>query len=147
MSKSNFLENGLLAHILNNANIANVGDATGLRGSTAAGDLYVALHTADPTEAVTMTSSNETSYTNYARQSVARDGTGWTVTNDTATLQANLDFPTCGATPGGAITHFSLTTAVSGDTELLYIGTVTPNITMAEGVIPRLTTSTSITED
>jgi hypothetical protein len=30
--------------------------------------------------------------------------------------------------------------------KMLYSGTVTPNITMAAGVIPRLTTASSITE-
>ena len=46
---------------------------------------------------------------------------------------------------GGAITHFSVGTGVSS--KLLYSGTVTPNITMAVGVIPRLKTTSTITED
>ena len=51
MSKSNSLENGLLELIFKNTNFANVGDATGLRGSSTAGSLYASLHTADPGEA------------------------------------------------------------------------------------------------
>ena len=51
MSASNSFETSLLQHILQNADIANIGDATGLRGSTTAGNLYIALHTADPGEA------------------------------------------------------------------------------------------------
>ena len=51
MSKGNTFENDLLLLIFNNTNIANLGDATGIRGSSAAGSLYLALHTTDPGEA------------------------------------------------------------------------------------------------
>jgi len=87
MSKSNTFENNLLLLIFNNTNIANIGDATGLRGSTAAGSLYWALHTADPGEAGSAITS-ETAYTNYARVAAARSGAGFTVT-------ANSVFPCC----------------------------------------------------
>ena len=50
MSATNVFENGLLSLIFENANYANVGDATGLRGSTTAGVFYISLHTADPGE-------------------------------------------------------------------------------------------------
>lgn len=42
MSKSNTFETELLTLLFNNTNIANIGDATGLRGSTTAGNFYVA---------------------------------------------------------------------------------------------------------
>ena len=48
MSMSNAAETAWLTLLLNNTNWANIGDATGLRGSTVAGSLYIALHTADP---------------------------------------------------------------------------------------------------
>ncbi len=41
MSKSNTLASGLLSLILNNANLANIGDSTGLRGSSTQGSLYL----------------------------------------------------------------------------------------------------------
>ena len=44
MPASTTFENLLLQHILQNANIANIGDATGLRGSTTTGSLYISLH-------------------------------------------------------------------------------------------------------
>lgn len=146
MSKGNTFENELLAHILNNANIANVGDATGLRGSSAAGSLYLSLHTSDPGEAGDQT-SNEISYTGYARVAVARDGSGWGVSGNSATLAANKDFGEMTGGAGGTVTHFGLGTASSGAGKLLYKGTVTPNIAVSAGVIPRLTTATSVTED
>jgi hypothetical protein len=66
MSKSNTWENDLLLLVFNNTNASLIGDATGLRGSTTAGSLYLSLHTADPGEAGNQ-STNEIAYTSYAR--------------------------------------------------------------------------------
>ena len=131
--------------LFNNTNFANVGDATGLRGSSTAGSLYVSLHTADPGEAGSQT-TNETSYTSYARVAVARSGAGWTVTNNSVSPAANISFPAC--TGGTAtITHFGVGTDSSGAGTLLYKGTVTSNISVSSGVTPVLTTASTITED
>ncbi len=148
MSKSDVFENDLLLLIFNNTNIANIGDATGLRGSSTAGSLWVSLHTADPGETGTGVTS-ETGYTGYARVIRARaSGTGgFTVTTNSVSPADNLDFGECSASPGGAITHFGIVNTSSGAAKLLYSGTVTPNITMAVGVIPRIKTTSTITED
>lgn len=106
MSKSNSLENDLLKHIFNNDAIALVGDATGLRGSTTAGSLYVSLHTADPGEAGDQTTS-ETAYTNYARIAVARTSGGWTVSGNAVSNTALVQFAQCGVT-GATLTHFGV---------------------------------------
>src|SRR5690242_13424401 len=97
MSKSNDFENDLLLLMFNNTNIANVGDATGVRGSTGAGSLYVALHTADPGETGKQNTS-ETAYTNYTRVAVARSGAGWTVAANNVQNAGAVSFPQCGAT-------------------------------------------------
>lgn len=145
MSKTNTWENSLLLLLFNNTNVANVGDATGLRGSSTAGSLYLSLHTSDPGEAGDQT-TNETTYTSYARVAVARSGAGFTVTANSVSPAANVDFPAC--TGGTAtITHFGIGTASSGAGVLLYKGTVSPNISVSSGVTPRLTTATAITED
>lgn len=146
MSKSNTFENELLLLLFNNTNIANVGDATGVRGSTTAGSLYLALHTADPGEAGSATTS-EISYTGYARQAVARSGSGFTVSGASVTLAANVDFPEMTGGTGGTVTYFSVVKEVSGASTILYSGAVSPNITVASGVTPRLKSTTSITED
>ncbi len=146
MSKTNSLENIILELLFKNTNGANIGDATGVRGSTTAGSFYVTLHTADPGETGDQTTS-ETAYTGYVRVAVARSGSGWTVTGNSVSPVANIDFAECSASPGAAITHFGIGTASSGAGVLLYKGTVTPNITMAVGVIPRLKTTSAITED
>ncbi len=146
MSKSNTFENQWLLHEFQNANIANIGDATGLRGSTTAGSLYVALHTADPGEAGDAQTTSEAAYTGYARVAVARSSAGWTVTGSVASPFANIDFPT-GTAGSGSATYFTIGTAASGAGQILRRGTVTPAITMGNGIAPRLTTATQISED
>ena len=91
MSKSDSFENGWMLLVFNNTNFANVGDATGLRGSSTAGSLYVSLHTADPGEAGTQ-ATNEAAYTGYVRVAVARSSGGWTVSTNSATNAATVTF-------------------------------------------------------
>lgn len=145
MSKSDAFETALLALLFNNSNIADVGDATGVRGSTAAGSLFVSLHTADPGEGGAQNTS-EVSYTGYARVGVARSGAGWTVTGNSVSPAANIDFGTC--TGGTATaTHFGIGTLSSGAGTLLYKGALSPTISISTGVTPRITTASTITED
>lgn len=146
MSKSDTFENDMQLLIFNNTAIANIGDAAGILGSTAAGSLYWSLHTADPGETGTAVTS-ETSYTGYARKAAARSTAGFTVTGNSVSPPANVDFAECTALPGGAITHFGIVNTASGAGKLLYRGTMTPNITMAVGTIPRIKTTSTITED
>ena len=146
MSKSNTFENDLMLLLFNNTAIADIGDAAGLRATTTAGSLWWSLHTADPGEAGTAITS-ETAYTGYVRIAGARSGAGFVVTANSVSPGANVDFGECTAAAGGPITHFGIVNTASGAGKLLYSGTVTPNITMAVGVIPRLKTTSTITED
>lgn len=91
-SFANSLENDFLLHYFQNADIANVGDAAGLQNSATAGSLYVSLHTADPGEAGSQTTS-ECAYTNYARVAVARSAGGWTVSSNQVSNAAAITFP------------------------------------------------------
>lgn len=145
MSKSNTWENDLLKLLFNNTDASLIGDATGLRGSSTAGSFYVSLHTADPGDGGDQTTS-EATYTSYARVAVARNGSNWSVSANEVTPVAAITFPTC---TGGSntITHFGIGTASSGAGKLLYSGTVTPNIAVANTVTPTLNTSTKVTED
>lgn len=142
MSKGNTFENDLLKLIFNGTAIANLADNAASSPNT---NLYVSLHTADPGEAGDQTTS-EATYTSYARATVARTTGGWTVTNNSVSPVANIDFA---AATGGTntITHFGVGTALSGTGKLLYKGTVTPNISVSNGVTPRITTASTITED
>lgn len=137
MSKSNTFEAEILDLIFLNANIANIGDATGLRGSSAAGNLYLALHTADPGEAGSA-ATNEIAYTGYARQPVARSAAGFSRSGSTISLVPNVDFPEMTGGAGGTITHWSIVKEASGASVVLYKSAVTPTQTVANGVIPRI---------
>lgn len=129
MSATNAFETALLQHIFQNADIALIGDATGLRGSTTAGSLYVSLHTADPGEAGSQTTS-ETTYTGYARIAVARSAGGWTVSGANVSNAAVVGpFGPC--TVGTAtLTHFGVGTAASGAGSLLFKGALGASISV-----------------
>lgn len=142
MSKGNTFENDFLRLIFNATAIADLAENDTTSPAT---NLYVSLHTADPGEAGDQT-TNEIAYTSYARVSVARTSGGWTVTNNSVSPAANVDFP-AGTGGTGTATHFGIGTALSGAGKLLYSGTVTPNIVCGNGVTPRLTTASTITED
>ncbi|NEI52729.1 hypothetical protein GR217_34485 [Rhizobium leguminosarum] len=142
MSKGNTFENDLLKLIFNATAIGNMADNA---ASSPLTNLYVSLHTADPGEAGDQTTS-EAAYTSYARVAVARTSGGWTVTNNSVSPAANIDFPACTGS-SSTVTHWAVGTASSGAGKLLYSGTVSPNIAVSNGVVPRLTTATAITED
>jgi hypothetical protein len=147
MSKSDAWENALLLLLFNNTNVANVGDATGLRGSTTAGSLYVSLHTSDPTDTGTQT-SGEIAYTGYARQAVARasGAGGWTVTANSVSPATAITFGAMTAGAGGTVSHVGVGTLVSAAGTLLYYGAVSPPIAVSNGVTPQITTTSTITE-
>lgn len=142
MSKGDTFENDFLKLTFQATAIANIADNAATSPLT---NLQVSLHTADPGDTGNQTTS-EATYTSYARVAVARSAGGWTVTANSVSPAANIDFPAC---TGGTntITHFGVGTASSGTGKLLYKGTVTPNISVTTGVTPRLTTATAITED
>lgn len=105
-------QNLLLKHIFQNADWADIGDAAGLRGSSSAGSLYIALFNGDPEDTGT-----EVSYTGYERAAVARSAAGWDVTDDEASNAARVDFPECTAGSDTA-THTAVYTAASGGSPL-----------------------------
>lgn len=142
MSKGDTFENDWLKLIFNATAIANIADNAAASPLT---NLYVSLHTADPGEAGSQTTS-EATYTSYARVAVARTSGGWTVTANSVSPVATISFPAC---TGGTntITHFAVGTAVSGAGKVLYSGSVSPSISVSTGVTPQLTTASTITED
>ncbi len=132
MSATDVFENGLLSLIFENANYANVGDATGLRGSSTAGVFYISLHTADPGETGDQTTS-ESAYTNYARVSVARSTAGWSVASGVADNDAAITFPACGVT-GSTVTHVGIGSDTSGAGNRFMNGTA--SLTVSNGITP-----------
>lgn len=134
MSATDVFENGLLSLIFENANYANVGDATGLRGSSTAGVFYISLATSDPGETGDQT-TNETAYTNYARVSVARSTAGWSVASGVADNDAVITFATGGAS-GATLTHFGIGSDSSGAGNLFMKGALSASLAVSSGITP-----------
>lgn len=143
MSIGDTFENDLLKLIFNATAISKIADNAAATPET---DIIVALHTGDPGEAGTQ-STSEATYTSYARVNVARTTGGWTAASAGSTSPvANIDFP-AGTGGSGTVTHFSVGASGGGATKIYFSGTVTPNIVTGNGVTPRLTTASTITLD
>ena len=145
MSKSNTFENDFLLLVFNNTNIANVGDAGGIQGSTTPGSLYFSLHTGNPDEAGDQT-TNECAYTSYAREAVARSGAGFTVTTNSVATASDVTFT---AATGGTetATHWGIGAASSAAGKLLFYGQLNPTISISNGVTPKINAGTCVTEN
>lgn len=135
MSLFNSFETSLLQLLFNNTALANIGDASGLQPSAAAGSLYLALHTADPGEAGNGTTS-EATYTGYARLAVARSAGGFTVSGNTVTNAALAQFAACTA-GSNTITHASICATASGTTTPIVSGALSASLAVSAGIQPK----------
>lgn len=136
MSKGNTTENDILEYIFK-------ATAISWNGNT---DLYVSLHTADPGEGGSQT-TNEATYTSYARVTVARSGSGWTVSGNQVENAALIQFPQC---TGGSnvITHVAVGTASSGAGQVLYSGALNSSLSVSSGIQPQFAAGAlTLTED
>lgn len=132
MSATNAVETAVLQLIFNATTWEGVAENDSTSPYT---QYYISLHTADPGEAGSQNTS-ETTYTGYARIAVTRDGTGWTVSGDTATNTADVEFGLCSASPGNPLTHVGLGTDVSGAGTLLISNALTNSVIMQVGTTP-----------
>jgi hypothetical protein len=143
MSIADTTETAIMSLIFNATAWANYADNAATTPQT---QISWALHTADPGEAGTQ-STSEAAYTNYVRVNVNRNSGGHTVTGGSVSPVANVDFASSGAS-GTTISFFSTGKTGGGATAILWSGTVTPNIAIpGSGIIPRLTTASTITLD
>lgn len=111
--------------------------------STPATNLYISLHTADPGVSGNQT-TNEAAYTSYARVALVRTNVGWTISGQAISPAALVQFPT--ATGGSETeTFLGIGLSSSGAGTLLMSGAISPNISVASGVTPELTTASTIT--
>jgi len=145
MSIADVTENNILKLYFNATAIANIADNAATSPITITA---VALHTADPGDSGTQ-STSEASYTNYARQTPARTTGGWTASSAGSTSPvANIDYPAAGGAPSSNCTFFSVGKTSSGATDIFWSGAISPAINVnAAGIIARLTTGSTITLD
>lgn len=142
MGKSTTTSNNLLKLVFNATAWANIADNAASSPNT---NLYVALHTADPGAAGTQ-STNEVTYSSYARVAVARTTGGWTASTSASTSPvAAITFP-AGSGGSGTAAYASVGMLASGAGIILYSGPITPNIVTGAGITPQLTTASAITE-
>lgn len=124
MSFSNATETEVLAYIFDSAAAAWEANA----------NFWVALHTADPGEAGTATTS-EVAYTNYARVAVSRT-TGFTVSGNSVENAALIQFPQSGGS-GTDCTHFSVVTTSSGAGQIIVRGALSATLPTGSGIQPQ----------
>lgn len=108
--------------------------------------LWVAFHTADPGGAGSQATS-ELSYGEYARQSIPRLPSAWTIVGNIAKPAAAIEFPEMVTGAGGTITHISLGIAQNGASKILARGPFTPNLVISVGTTPRAKAGTEISFD
>jgi len=142
MPKGTTFDNDLLKLIFNGTAIANLADNAASSPYT---NLYLSLHTADPTSAGNQTSS-ETSYTNYARVAVTRNTGGWTVSTNQVSNAALIQFPQCGAT-GATITHVAIGTAASSTGKILYVGALNSSLAVANLIQPQFSIGALVVQE
>jgi hypothetical protein len=132
MSATNTTEDNILKLIFNATAWGNIADNTATSPAT---NLYISLHTADPGETGSQTTS-ESAYTSYARVAVARTSGGFTISNPNVTNAAAVTFPAC---TGGSstVTHFGIGLASSGAGTLLFSGALTASLAVSNGITPQ----------
>lgn len=143
MAKSNALETAILQLIYNATTFNGIAENDTTSPNT---DIFVSLHTGDPGEAGTQ-ATNEATYTSYARVAVVRTSSGWTVSGNTVSNTALVQFPQC---TGGTntITHVSTGLASSGSTTVLHKGAVSSPLAVSSGIQPQFGAGTlSVSED
>ncbi len=102
---------------------------------------YISLHTADPGLGGSQ-NTNEISYTSYSRVAVSRTAAALPVTSNSVSSANPIVFPTSTGGTGGTVTNWSIGTASSGAGQILYTGTVSPNIPVSNGTQPELPSDT-----
>lgn len=136
MSATDAFEDALLDLLFLNTAIANIGDATGLQATGAAGSAQVSLHTVALTDTDTLLTDNECDYTGYTRQTVARSGSGWTSTSGTASNAAVIQFGEKTAGADDTAVHCGIGLIATGDVLRIHAD-LTSDLTISNGVNPQ----------
>lgn len=135
-SMVNGFENALALLLFNNTAIANIGDATGLVGSSTAGSTQLALATSALADTDSSLTTNEVAYTGYARPTQARSSAGWTISGDTASNAALIQFGEMTAGGPDTVVHLGLGFIGTGDVLRLHQD-LTADLVVNNGVNPQ----------
>ncbi len=112
-------------------------------------NLYVSLHTANPGAGGAQNTSEATygGGTGYARVPVVRTAVGWTLTGESITNAAVINFGACVGGTGETETYVGIGTASSGAGILLWFGALTSSLAVSNGITPSISAGAlSITE-
>lgn len=133
MSASNYLENKILDHILGNT------------AYSAPATVYLALHTADPTDVGNVA---EVSGNSYARAALTNNTTNFpNASAGSKTTGGAASFATPTGAGWGAVTHFSMWDAVTAG-NCLFVGQLTTTKTINAGdVVSFAVAALTITAD
>lgn len=136
MSLGNTTEDEILSLIMTAVAMADIAEND---ASSPLTNLYISLHTGDPGEGGSQTTS-EATYTGYARVAVARTTSGWTVTSGACTNDAEIAFGACTA-GSNTITHVVIGKASSGTGQILVSGALSASLAVSAGITPRFAAS------
>ncbi len=142
MPKSTATCNNILALIYNATAWANIADNA---AASPVANIFIPLATASYS-AGSNASSNETTYTNYVRQSLPRTVSGWTApSGGSVSNAAPIEYPQCGVT--GANITSACTAKASGASEIFHYGDLNSPIAVSNQIQPRFPIgSVTITE-
>src|SRR5664279_3208814 len=128
MSKSSTFSNALLKLIFQGVAIPTICDNA---ASSPLTQLFISLHTDDPGVGGDQ-SSNESSYTGYARVALNRNSSDWAVTGISVSPVSDITFP-IGTAGSGTVTFVAIGSASSGTNMYFYAGVLSPPILTGAG--------------
>lgn len=142
MSGSNVFETAVMALIF----LGDAWSGWAQNDLTAAeGFIAVGLCKNDPGEAGIM-STNESTYTGYARVDTTRDFNAWAVQGGNVNPVVPLVFPTSTGSESESelVSYFTIGQSGVPGGDMLFYGEVSPNVSITRGRTPRLGVATTI---
>lgn len=139
-AKTSTWAHDVLLLYFNGTGIADIADNDGTSPAT---QLFVSLHAQDPGTAGSR--AHECDYTGYAEVAVVRDNTGWSVTGGTVNPAVPIDFPEKTGGTDQQAAYWAVARSAGGTID--YRGPINPPLDIVDGKVPRLKTTSAITED
>lgn len=137
-SKKDAFETALLNLIFCNVALANIGNAGGLQPSAVAGQFFIALYTAVPTESTQGTEVTTGGYTGYTRMGVNRasGAGGWTVAGNQVSNTSAITFPACTGNSCTANGFAICTGSTLAANDAIYYADLTTPLAISNGITP-----------